>query len=109
MTAAEARHRVESPEFCALVNVASSLKVFIRILTTDAAMTTLSAGNRIPSEHSEILRRLITLAESEPEDGFEHPADAALGDYLWLLRVCDQDTCLCSSRDREDLSSLLCA
>ena len=85
MTVTEAMHWIEQPEFCALVNVASSLKVFLRILTSQDSVKTLLEAMDQSGVPELVLSRILQLTEIQPEEGFEHPADAALATYLWIL------------------------
>ena len=85
MNVSEAIHAIEQPEFSAFVNIASSLKVFLRSLVSHEAVQTLLGLMEQPDVPEMILERVRTLVANEPPEGFEHPDDAALAAYLWLL------------------------
>jgi hypothetical protein len=85
MNLAEAIHSIEQPEFSAHVNIASSLKVFLRLLVSHEAVQTLLRLMDQSGVPEKILERVSALLSNEPPEGFEHPDDAALAAYLWLL------------------------
>ena len=85
MTSLQAMQSIEQPEFSALVNVANGYKVFLRLATSHDAVKTLAAAMDKPNTANVILTRMKELTAIVPDDGFEHPHDAALAVYLWLL------------------------
>jgi hypothetical protein len=86
MTVGEAMQQVESDRFSALTNLASNVKTFLRIAAaqpeTDALLRILANTTLAVSQ---ISGRALELSAASADPDHEHPADAALAVYLWLL------------------------
>jgi hypothetical protein len=91
MTPAEAMEKIESPRFSALVNLASNLKTFLRIVADQPEIQALAEAMKSPEGIEKVAGRLATLAAQPGDEGQEDPADAALAAYLWLLSQRDQE------------------
>jgi hypothetical protein len=85
MTLDEALNAVESLEFSAIVNVASTFKTFIRLLASQPATQELRELMKDAAVARQIVKRILVLCKTPCENGLEHPTDAALAAYLWLL------------------------
>jgi hypothetical protein len=85
MNATEAMERIEGHPFSGIVNLASDFRTFLRILGSQPEVKVLAEGMKAERVTADVLRRLLELAATPVEEGFEHPADAALAAYLWLL------------------------
>jgi hypothetical protein len=86
VTPAEAVRSIETDRFAALVNLASDYRTFIRIAS--AQMETrilLGALAHAPEWEERMDARVRELASQPAEPGLEHPADAAVAVYPWLL------------------------
>jgi hypothetical protein len=90
MTKAEAMHKIESDGFSAVVNLASSLKTFLRIVADQPEIQSLSREMNSSKVTAEVFRRTMDLVMSPAEAEFEHPADAAIAAYIWLISNQDQ-------------------
>lgn len=91
MSPAEAMAQIESPRFSALVNLASNLKTFLRIVADQSEVQALAEGMKSPEGVAAVAGRIAELAAQPGEEGHEHPADAALATYLWLLGQRDRE------------------
>ena len=85
MNPIDAMKMIESPEFAAYVNIASSYKVFLRLVASHEAIPCIRATMDQPSVADALLGRIKALTSIPPQDGFEHPHDTALAAYLLLL------------------------
>lgn len=85
MNAAEAMDRIEGHVFAAIDNLASDFPTFLRILATQPEMGALAEEMECERVRLDVLARVVELAATPAEDGYEHPADSALAAYLWLL------------------------
>jgi hypothetical protein len=85
MNRAETLSRIESDRFSALVNAASNLKTFLRAVGQQSEITELAAVMHCPEVSREVCERALALASAEVNEDYEHPGDAALAVYLWLL------------------------
>jgi hypothetical protein len=85
MTATEAMEKIEGLRFSALTNFASDLRTFIDNLVSQPEVKAL--GEAMASEDATlaVFLRSLELAEIQRDEAYEHPADAALAAYLWLL------------------------
>lgn len=92
MNAAEAMEQIEGNAFAAVVNLASDFRTFLRILASQPEVEALSAGLASAVLTQKVFARLLELARTPAEEAYEHPADAALAAYLWLLNRKDRDT-----------------
>jgi hypothetical protein len=88
---------IESHRLSALVNVASNFKTFLRALQEQPEVQRLAAAMQSPDIVKAVAERVAALARTESDPELEHPADAALAAYLWLLS------------DRDDQSARLAA
>src|SRR5262245_3446382 len=91
MNAAEAMDRIEGHTFSAMVNLASDLRTFLRILASQPEVQALAAGVESDRVMLDVFTRVVELAASPAEEGCEHPADSALAAYLWLLSAKDPE------------------
>jgi hypothetical protein len=89
MTTAEAMEQVEGDTFAAYGNLASDLKTFLRVLASRPEVHILAGAMRMPGVAEQVGERALELARRPVEEGREHPADAALAAYLWLLDTAD--------------------
>src|SRR5262249_17772083 len=85
MTAAEAMARIEAPRFSAIVNLASDLRTFLRIVGAQPEIHVLAREMNTEGVRAAVLERIRALVAVPSEEGQEHPSDAALAAYLWLL------------------------
>jgi hypothetical protein len=85
MTAAEAMAKIEEPRFAALVNLASDLRTFLRIVGAQPEIQVLAREMKTEGVSAAVGKRIRALVAAPAEEGQEHPADAALAAYLWLL------------------------
>jgi hypothetical protein len=97
---------VESPQFYAFVNVANNLKTFVRALTMHPAVQHLWRQIDDPRVGSAIFSRTIQIANQPAPTGSEHPLDAALAAYLYLLAACDQEVALIAANNVVDHGQL---
>lgn len=81
---------VESDRFSALVNLASSYKLFLRALAAQPEVGQLAQAMQTGETRKAVCDRALALAEAAGESGREHPADSALAAYLWLLSRADR-------------------
>lgn len=92
MSATEAMARIEGHAFAAMVNLASDFPTFLRILTSQPEVRTLAEEMKSERVTRDVVARLLELAGAPAAEGYEHPADAALAAYLWLLSATEHDT-----------------
>jgi hypothetical protein len=76
---------IETPEFSAMVNLASGFKTVLGIIESEKPVQELAGAARDPAVRGAIAERISALAAEQRQDGHEHPADSALAAYLWLL------------------------
>jgi hypothetical protein len=81
---------LESPEFAAIVNLASDWKTFARILGSEKSAQDLAGEMSDASVRGAVCARIFALVADHGEEGFEHPWDSALAAYLWLLAAKDE-------------------
>jgi hypothetical protein len=91
MTAAEAMKSIEGDRFSALVNLASGLRTFLRIAADQPEVRSLSGEMQAPEVTARVFERVLELSSAPAQQGCEHPADAAIAVYLWLLGSRDGD------------------
>jgi hypothetical protein len=85
---------IESAEFAARVNVASDGRTFVRALCAEPAVSALAdriRGDDGPSVTDILSRRVARLAGQATDVRYEHPGDAALAAYLWLIALAFPD------------------
>jgi len=87
MIATEAVARIEGLPFSALVNLASDLRTFLRILEAQPEFQVLHDATEEEETTRLILNRVGELVRLSVDDAYEHPAEAALAAYLWLLKA----------------------
>jgi hypothetical protein len=80
---------IESHEFAAIVNLASDWKTFARILGSEKAVQDLAGEMSDAGVWEAVCERVLALVPDHGEEGCEHPRDAALAAYLWLLAAKD--------------------
>jgi hypothetical protein len=90
MNVAEAMERIEGHAFSTMVNLASDFRTFERIVGSQPEVLALAGAMSSEQTTREVFTRAIELAKVPTDDAYEHPADAALAAYLWLLSSKDQ-------------------
>ena len=86
MTWSEVFQQIESYEFAARINIASSRKIFLLALSTDPAFHKLAEMIREAADSSDrVLKRIKSLTEMQFDYRYENPFDAALAAYAWAL------------------------
>jgi hypothetical protein len=83
---------IESPDFAARVNMASTRSVFVSILTSDDAY--LKLIRKIREDERGIaatIERIKILASAVIDPQYENPYDAALSAYMWAVHTIDPD------------------
>jgi hypothetical protein len=93
MNVAGVIERIEGHDLSAMVNLASDFRTFVRILGSQPEVLALAGAMSSEQTTREVFTRAIELAEALTDDTYEHPADAALAAYLWLLSTRDQKLC----------------
>lgn len=79
---------VESPEYSNRLNLASGTAQFVRLLEGDETVRRLvERMDSEPAELGVLLKRIVVLAQRPIDPAYEHPADAALASYLWILSL----------------------
>lgn len=92
MTALDAVFAVlEGSRFAAEVNVASNLKIFLRALVSQPAVQELATAMSVRGVCEQVCERVEELARQEILAEYEHPSDAAMAAYLWLLSTRDEE------------------
>src|SRR5947209_1276807 len=82
---------IESHRFSALVNVANNFRTFVRAFASVPEVQQLTQAMQSPEVRAQIYERALELAREEGQEGQEHPGDAALATYLWLLSTMDEN------------------
>jgi hypothetical protein len=77
--------KIEGYRFSAFANLASDFRTFLRILADQPEVKALQDDLESESVLPKVFGRLLELADCPVEGENEHPADAALAAYLWLL------------------------
>ena len=90
MNAAEAMAKIEGRDFATMVSLASDYRTFMRILGSQPEVIALGGAMSSEQTTREVFSRAMELAEAPTADAYEHPADAALAAYLWLLSTKNQ-------------------
>ena len=80
---------IESHEFSAIVNLASDVKTFERILSSEIPLRELTQQMRNAEVRTAAYQRALALVADRGEEGHEHRWDSALAAYLWLLADTD--------------------
>jgi hypothetical protein len=80
---------LESPEFAAVVNLASDWKTFARIPGSEHSVQDLAGEMSDAGVRAAVCERIFALVADHGEEGCEHSWDAALAAYLWLLAAKD--------------------
>ena len=91
MTPAEAMEIIEGRDFSAEVNIASTLKTFLRVMTGHVAVKRLQDGLAHLDGVDVLLDRLFGLLEQKSEEGKESPNDSAIAAYLWPINGKDSE------------------
>lgn len=91
MNATESMERIERHTFSALVNLASDFPTLLRILTSQPEVRALADEMKSEQVMLAVFARVGELTASPVEGEYEHPADAALAAYLWLLSPVNGD------------------
>jgi hypothetical protein len=82
---------VEGPAFASIINLASDFATLLRILVEQPEIRELASAMKASAGiTAEVANRTLELASLPLEDEYEHPADAAMAAYLWLLSNRDQ-------------------
>src|SRR5271166_4276588 len=86
MSAAKLFAKIESPEFDAHVNVASTQRVFLAVLKTSPAYQELFLYLRRNAEASQVIfSRVKGLVALQFDPRYANPNDSAVAAYLWAL------------------------
>ena len=85
MTFLEATAEIESHGFSARVNVASDFRTFLRAAAAERATIELARLLKDQETAFRLLRRTLQLAKQGVDFRYEHPRDAAIAVYVWLL------------------------
>ncbi|MCL1464532.1 hypothetical protein [Argonema galeatum] len=81
-------NRIESHEFAALLNVASSFKVFCRAAYKEQVTKELIEQLRNnPANIWLVLKRSVDISQKEIDSQYENPWDTAMAVYLWSLSL----------------------
>ncbi len=79
--------KIESDEFAAILNVASSFPVFIRAAYHEEVIKQLIKQLELPENIWLVLKRAVELSQKEIDLQYENPWDTALTVYLWVLSL----------------------
>ncbi len=85
MTFEQAINTIESHGFAAEVNIASDLKTFVRVLGKHPAVTKIRSCLSLLNGVQRVNSRIEELLKAQSEVGFEHPNDAAIAAYVWII------------------------
>jgi hypothetical protein len=80
---------IERPAFSVRLNVVSGYKQFLRALTASPEVQTLLEQIQTPENDRGLILRVESLVNSPSDPKFEHPKDAAVAAYLWVLTMTD--------------------
>ncbi len=84
----ELQRKIESEEFTAMLNVASTSKAYLTGLNEQPAFKELTQLLRDSfADVNEVVRRIRALATVEIDPHYENPYDSALAAYVWALAV----------------------
>jgi hypothetical protein len=89
MNIAEALEKIEGDAFAAVVNLASDFRTFLRILASQPESEALASALGSEAVAQQVFARVLELTQGPVDETYEHPADAALAAYLWLLNGVD--------------------
>lgn len=83
--------KIESLEFCAICNIASSYNVFFRIATEEEGVfLRLCECLKDNKENANIIKeRICQISKEDFDRNFSHPKDTALFVYLLSLSECE--------------------
>ncbi|MBA3921134.1 MAG: hypothetical protein H0X31_05265 [Nostocaceae cyanobacterium] len=79
--------KIESYEFAAIVNVASSFPIFLRTAYNEQVTKELIKQLEDPENLWLVLKRSVELSQREIDLQYENPWDTALTVYLWVLSL----------------------
>jgi hypothetical protein len=82
---------IEGPRFSALTNLASDFRTFLRILADQPEVQALAHAMKSKPVELDVFKRVLDLAGGPVEGDYEHPADAAMAAYVWLLGLGDSE------------------
>jgi hypothetical protein len=85
----ELLERIESAETATRVNVVSGYKQFIRTISSLPETVELLGQVQAAEDVTELLCRVVDLANTPHEEAYENPNDVALSIYLWVLSFCE--------------------
>jgi hypothetical protein len=94
MTPSEAMRQLEGDAFAAYVNLASDLKTFLRAVESRPEVQALKEAMKTPGMAEQVAARIEELTRLPGDADREHPADASLAAYLWLLQTADHTRAL---------------
>jgi len=92
MTPQETFNDIESISFAVRLNLASGIKHFIQLLRNEPSVKALiNAMNKDIRLKADIFDRVVELSKRLFDKGYEHPNDAAIAAYVWLLGIMDPE------------------
>lgn len=85
MTFLECVSEIESPEYAARVNLASDYGTFLKGVTLERTTPELALQLRDQGIGLRLVGRVVRMASQKVDHRYEHPYDAAMAAYVWLL------------------------
>lgn len=84
----EAMQSIDGFEFAARLSIASDWRTFVRAARKQPEVQLLAKMLEAPEVQDAIRQRIAAHLAEEVDPAFEHPRDAAIAVYLWLLSFC---------------------
>lgn len=95
----EILQKIESVEFSALLGIASSFRLFCKILYDREEMKTLlKLSRKSPENRWLVFKRVTELARQEIDSQYENPNDTAISAYLIALSLVDLELAKTAAR-----------
>jgi hypothetical protein len=85
MTFLECVSEIESPEYAARVNLASDYNTFVKGVRLERTTPELAAQIRDQGVGLKLVSRVTRMASQKVDHRYEHPCDAPMAAYIWLL------------------------
>lgn len=85
MTFLECVSEIESPEYAARVNLASDYNTFVKGVMLERTTPELAGQLRDQGVGLKLVGRVVRMASQKVDHRYEHPYDAAMAAYVWLL------------------------